>query len=225
LRHTKQPFVVEVKRHRGRGGSSSEKNLFSLAARVEALAEPAISHPAFNAFAAEPRKELARPMGRVLPSLDEPVPAPEPLPEEERPRRRGRIPRSIASEAGRAEDAAPPRRRGRKPKLAAVGAVDASPERAQAQAPSPARAPLPRETPAVAKAEQRKTPAAPKARAPAPRPVEPPRAPEAILRPEPQPPREPGEATRRRRSIMGRYVFGTELRLGERWKKRLRRGE
>ena len=217
MRHTKQPFVVEVKRHRGRGGSSSEKNLFSLAARVEALAEPAISHPAFDAFAADPRKSVARPTGRVLPSLDEPAPAPEPAPQDDLPRRRGR-PRRPTSEAA-AEDAAPPRRRGRKPRLAPVGAGAASPERAQAQAQAGvvAPAPPPREKPPVAAA---------KARKPAPRPPEPASpAPEAVLRPEPQIAREPGEAARRRRSIMGRYVFGTELRLGERWKKRLRRGE
>jgi hypothetical protein len=56
---------------------------------------------------------------------------------------------------------------------------------------------------------------------------------DAIVRPPPTAPAQPaqppvvddGALRGRRRSIMGRHVLGTELRMGERWKKRLRRVE
>jgi hypothetical protein len=232
LRHTKQPFVVEVRRRRGRAAAASETSLFSLAAREE-VAAPASEAPSRPSAPAEsPAFGSPRPTGRILPSLEQPEPSMARPAEPEAPRRRGRVAgvNNEAAERKRARAAAEPGGRS-----AANSPTASSPEarqkgrRRSLDAPSMAGASAASATHPKA-ATARKTPAkrpdAPKRRvgpqAPADAVVRPP--PTAQAQPAPPPVADDGAARGRRRSIMARYVLGTELRMGERWKKRLRRG-
>jgi hypothetical protein len=244
LKHTQQSFVVEMRRRRGRPTSASaraiEGDAFSAAVRahsqdVRSDEKPKVDQVASIAVETYP----ARPVGRILPSLIEdrlfdPVRAnrdsPQPV-----------IPAGTSTKAGKAQDAssslqsdersverpelahlgAAAQLTGRKPlplqsdeaRLAAASSlvkrtskVDNSAPTVQRSANSKTRTgrkkASPPSTVAVVTNERRSTPA-------------------GLL--DAASDGDPGVSSERRRLILGRYVRGTELKFGERWKLRLRK--
>ena len=218
MRRDTRPFVVEVRRglRRPQPAKAYEEpvppprsSLDDMLRRAEAALFEAPPSPAQPA----PAPESSPPTGRILRNLEEVDPLTALLAESTAPRRRGRKPGSKNKPKPAQEAAAP---RGRK----AAAGRRAGPEPTDHPTRWGTRGaihPLPKRelvTPSIPSRRETETGAALRAahsdveRAP---------APSAQVLPD-------REAARRSRSsILGRYVFGTELKAGERWKRRLRR--
>jgi hypothetical protein len=239
LRHISQPFVVEVRGRRGRSAFTkpllAEKEASAVATRAGARdADKTGARVADQAQAWPFGIATAPPTGRILPSLIQNDPEAIAVAEAEPARR-------DAPQTGAAQKKPTKRKQG---VAAHVPSADlAADQETSPDQPSqtPSTAPLAtaaKETGASTK--KRRTGALPTGgETPRPRPgrgetdsasltVEAPiRAEPSSLPGAPQatPATVDEDASRdeRRRSRMARYVFGTELKLGERWKERLRR--
>jgi hypothetical protein len=247
LRHTQQPFVVEVRRHRGRPTVVETKMKFEETFRDAARdAAYEADQTGLEANQAEKHAFEIDPTissGRILPSLVETSPWTLP-PAEAEPSRR------LARRALRKDKPArptevvvidvPKRRRATPPPGHADACSMIGSDSASQQFPQARSNDSPRVASGVVQPIDSGRSAAKSAASKKPRrrddvantdmsaqstrlpiDLEPPPVPGA--RPTIPSGLEDGPSRERRRSIMARYVFGTELKPGERWKQRLRR--
>jgi hypothetical protein len=243
LKHTQQSFVVEMRRRRGRltsaSGRAIEEDAFSAAVRahsqdVRSEEKPKVDQVASIAVETYP----ARPVGRILPSLVEDHLLGPARPNRDSPQ--PVIPAGTSTITGKAQDASSSlqcdERSVERLELAHLGAA------AQLTAPKPLPLQSDEGQRGVASSRVKRTnkadngaPAAQsansKTRAPRKKASAPPAVavvtderrstPAALL--DAASDGDPGVSSERRRLILGRYVRGTELKFGERWKLRLRK--
>ena len=233
MRRTPHPFAVEVRRHRGKSAIIEAKpftrDAFFAAALLSLSAEEAkISSDSDRAEDPNPKLVSPQPSGRILPSLVEVSPWPEASVKAETPRKPAREPGARRKTAKRAKAATAEVLEASRLGLSdsADLTIDLTVAATGVAAPERKSSAKTRRGDAAAnkkpqrRAHAAKTPKIPPIAA----------APVAANPPAPAVERQANPATRgdgprqeRRRSIMARYVFGTELRPGERWKKRLRK--
>ncbi len=246
MRHTQQPFVVEVRRHRSRQTIVETKAKFEETFRDatrDAVHEPGQAGLEANQ-AEKPVFEVdpAIPSGRILPSLIESSPWTLPPAEAEPSRRlaRGALRKDKPTRPTEvvAGDV-PKRRKGRPPSDRVDAGSTIGSDSASRQSPPPRSNDSPHAASQVMQPINQGQIAAKSTATRKPRrrddlstthmslrittlPIDA----EPLPAPDAQPSRpsdlEDDAPRERRRSIMARYVFGTELKPGERWKSRLR---
>jgi hypothetical protein len=250
LKHTPQRFTVEVRRHRGRPtfskAQSAERETLTPAPGAGPRDADEKSSPETHQTL-QRGAEKTRPSGRILPSLAESGPEIVVPPQVESSRRPARGASAESKPKPRARlvstDIASVDRQAPQPNAADAdlgtdsGVVSRQSQEARPNDNSPATAPSQTKMTAKTERSAAKSAAAAKPRRRSRRTradaapqtnhalvdVETSSIPDADALPAPPTNLDGGASRERRRSIIARYVFGTELKLGERWKQRLRR--